>query len=152
MDKKDLLLTQEDYEALGLTEEQIALFEDANAIVGSVDLLPDNPAVMIDAIDKLPADYATALKALDEMSATNPEAFTRLMTMVSLVTDVYTAPPLEVDPVLDKLSQESLDKAEREFYEMIKALSPERKKEFFALLNNISTEQKAELVDTLVNR
>ena len=67
MDKKDLLLTQEDYEALGLTEEQIALFEDANAIVGSVDLLPDNPAVMIDAIDKLPADYATALKALDEI-------------------------------------------------------------------------------------
>ena len=102
MNKKDLMLTPEDYEALGLTQEQIDLFEDANAIVESLDLLPDDPAVMMNALDKLPNDYAAALRALDEMSQTNPEMFTKLMTMVSLANDVQGRPQLEVDPLLDK--------------------------------------------------
>ena len=152
MSNKDLMLTPEDYEALGLTQEQIDLFEDANAIVESLDLLPDDPAVMMNALDKLPNDYAAALKSLDEMSQTNPEMFTKLMTMVSLANDVQGGPQLEVDPLLDKLSEEAVDKAELEFYSMIRSLSSERKKEFFELLSDISAEQKAELIDTLLKR
>ena len=33
MNEKDLMLTQEDYEAMGLTPEQIELFEDAKKLV-----------------------------------------------------------------------------------------------------------------------
>ena len=155
MNEKDLMLTQEDYEAMGLTPEQIELFEDANAIAESVNMLPDDPMVMIDVIEnKMPDGFEAGIKYLDELAQKNPEAFAKLITMTALVSHVEKTPEPEdhVDPLLAKLSKEQLDKAEREFYTMISGLSQEKKKEFFDLLRTVSQEQKAELVDNLVKR
>ena len=146
MINKDLMLTQEDYEALGLTPEQIELFEDANAIAESVDMLPDDPMVMIDKIEtKMPDGFEAGMKYLDNLAQENPEAFAKLITMTALVSHVEPAPQTEVvDPDLAKLSPEQLNKAEYELYTMINGLSREQKKEFFALLRNVSKEQKTE--------
>ena len=154
MINKDLMLTQEDYEALGLTPEQIELFEDANAIAESVDMLPDDPMVMIDKIEtKMPDGFEAGMKYLDNLAQENPEAFAKLITMTALVSHVEPAPQTEVvDPDLAKLSPEQLNKAEYELYTMINGLSSEQKKEFFALLRNVSKEQKTELIDKLVQR
>ena len=155
MNNKDLMLTQEDYKALGLTPEQIELFEDANAIAESVDLLPDDPMVMIDIIEnRIPNGMEAGMKYLDELAQNNPEIFTKLITMTALVSNIEqaTEPDNTVDPALANLSKEQLNKAEYEFYSMINNLSSEKRKEFFALLRNITPEQKAELVDKLVQR
>lgn len=154
MINKDLMLTQEDYEALGLTPEQIELFEDANAIAESVDMLPDDPMAMIDTIEqRMPDGFEAGMKYLDDLAQNNPEALAKLMTMTALVSHVEKEPEAEVvDPVLARLSEEDLSKAEREFYTMVSGLSKERKKEFFALLRNVSQDQKAELVDKLIKR
>lgn len=155
MNKKDLMLKQEDYEALGLTPEQIELFEDANAIAESVDLLPDDPMVMINIIEnRMPNGMEAGMKYLDELAQKNPELFAQLITMTALVSNVEqtTEPDNSIDPALANLSKDQLNKAEYELYTMINKLSDKQRKEFFALLKNITPEQKAELVDKLVQR
>ena len=109
MNEKDLMLTQEDYEALGLTPEQIELFEDANAIAESVDMLPNDPMVMIDVIEnRMPNGMEAGMKYLDELAQKNPEAFAKLITMTALVSNVEqtTEPDNTVDPALANLSKE----------------------------------------------
>ncbi len=147
---KDLMLTEEDYKALGFTPEQIELFNEVNVYADAINELPDDPKVMTDILDnQVPDDFVEALSYLEKLATKNPEVFANIMTMADLVTDLAPSSPA-ADPVLEKLSNEELDKAEYEFYTMIKDLSPERKREFFEVLESATIDQKAELVKKLL--
>ena len=85
------LFDKERYEYLksrGLTQEEIEILEQAEAVSQMAEILPEDAGSVFDRIEALPDDPGAALKSLNDMADSDPESFAQIMAAVEAVDQV----------------------------------------------------------------
>ncbi len=85
------LFSKEEYEkfkSYGLSQEDIEILEQAEAVCQVADVLPDDPTEVFNKIEALPNDPGQALQALNNMAEADPEGFAQIMAAVEAIDQI----------------------------------------------------------------
>ena len=100
MKYKTEVFTADEVKELGLTAEEIALFNDAEADVATAETLPENPNEILNKYLKLvPNDFEKAMTVLSQIAEKDPKFFIQLLSMYYSLESVTEAPKAEVQKV-----------------------------------------------------
>lgn len=100
MKYKTEVFTADEVKELGLTAEEVALFNDAEADVATAETLPENPNEILNKYLKLiPNDFEKAMTVLSQIAEKDPKFFIQLLSMYYSLESVTEAPKAEVQKV-----------------------------------------------------
>ena len=82
MKYKTEVFTADEVKELGLTAEEVELFNDAEADVATAETLPENPNEILNKYLKLiPNDFEKAMTVLSQIAEKDPKFFIQLLSM-----------------------------------------------------------------------
>ncbi len=100
MKYKTEVFTADEVKELGLTAEEVELFNDAEADVATAETLPENPNEILNKYLKLiPNDFEKAMTVLSQIAEKDPKFFIQLLSMYYSLESVTEAPKAEVQKV-----------------------------------------------------
>lgn len=100
MKYKTEVFTADEVKELGLTAEEVALFNDAESDVATAETLPENPNEILNKYLKLvPNDFEKAMTVLSQIAEKDPKFFIQLLSMYYSLESVTEAPKAEVQKV-----------------------------------------------------
>ena len=137
----------------GLTDDQIAILQDAMALKDTIDLLPDDIESFIKEYEsKIPKDAIEGMRATFELAQKDPAFFRKIVALdMVLATGVEEAPKIEQnETIVTKLSPDEYKKASKNFFKTIASLSDNERKQFLKLIAGLTEEQKEDMVSRLV--
>ena len=154
-DEGDAVLSEADLEELrqrGVSEEQLEAFRDANALVETAKLVPNDIDGLLEKFDKtFPDDVSEAMKTFFELSEKDPMFLIHLVSAIELAEKVsYTDAPVEEqsneqvtsDEQVSKVEKVSLADIEKEEQEQENSEFGEALKELLEAYRNLSPEEK----------
>lgn len=100
MKYKTEVFTADEVKELGLTAEEVELFNDAEADVATAETLPENPNEILNKYLKLiPNDFEKAMTVLSQIAEKDPKFFIQLLSMYYSLESVTESPKAEVQKV-----------------------------------------------------
>ncbi len=132
------LFTDSDYEDMkkyGITDEQIETLKDAESLVATAKLVPNNVNKLLDAVNKVfPNDIKGAMERYVEVAQKDPKFLAQLLATIELAEQVEVVKPASVEKITagEISSQETANAkdAVKEFLDVYKSLSPAEKAAF----------------------
>ncbi len=138
----------------GLTDEEIEILTDAEALKDTINMIPDDIEGMVrDFQSKVPADFERGMKANLELIQKDPELFKRMLALDMVMSIAVGEIPQEKDDtVVTKLSDEEYKTLNENFFKTLAGLSNEDRREFLKLIENITPEQKQDMITRLTKK
>lgn len=103
------ILPKDLIEKYNFTEEELELIKDAQALVETADMLPDDPDKFMNKLEKaIPNDFDAGWKALAEIAKKDPKFMSQIVALNEISNSVVEEQP----PVIEKLSTEQVKEQE----------------------------------------
>ncbi len=109
--EEPVLFTKEEIEKYGITPEDLELFNDAEALSATVEMLPEDADKILERLDKeIPDDYEQGFKKLAEIAEKDPKFFQQILALYEVTNSVREVPPAKTE----KVSLDAVEEAKRE--------------------------------------